>query len=379
MPVHDADIGQAGHLIDDHAEPLPVVPRCIEGRPQPWLERAASVQHESVDQLGDDLPLAGVLLVGTGTVHHVLHGDGLHDRDLRADLVRHDKLGRVARERPRPVADLRRHLRGLGEAGDQPAREVLERDEVAHGSIEAPWPVVERDESIERSLQLRRITLVRESTVGRLDQRSSLLGGLEHGERGDTGVHGILEVMHRVGHVVGPVHDLLLDARLLPGGVGAEPREDGEVIVIGAELAHARLPRPGVLARSIEGGPTEVEADTLVGLGIHDLGLESTEHAEGLGIALEAPDPLREAIELGLTVVAIGRMPQIMGEAGHLDQVGIAPQGRTELAADLGDLQGVGQARAREVRDSRDHDLGLSREAAQRRRVQHACTIPREG
>ncbi len=206
-------------------------------------------------------------------------------------------------------------------------------------------------------------------------------------------MQGVLEVVDGVGHVVGPVHDLLLQAGALPRRALAEPVEDLGVVGVVAELV--RLPaqigtpavidacgittRPGVLAGGVERRPGEIEAGTATGRGVDDLGLQARHHAQCLRIALEATDALGEAIELALPVVAEGRMPEVVGQSGDVDQVGIAPERRSHLARDLGDLQGVRQAGAREVRAARDEDLGGRRQAAQPGRVQHPRAVPGEG
>ena len=105
--------------------------------------------------------------------------------------------------------------------------------------------------------------------------------------------------------------------------------------------------RPGVLGGGVQGGAGEVEADAdqLAGpASRHEaLGLEPGQQAQRLGVALEAAAVLGELVERLFAVVPEGRVAQVVGEAGGLDEVGVAAEGRAELPADLGALQGVGE------------------------------------
>src|SRR5690606_25666526 len=92
-----------------------------------------------------------------------------------------------------------------------------------------------------------------------------------------AGVQTVLDVVHRVGHVVGPVHDLRLEADAGAGGVLAEPVEDRAVVVVHPELRRGRVggvgaPRPGVLGGGVQRGAGEVQADAgdVAGGGVGD-------------------------------------------------------------------------------------------------------------
>ncbi len=62
----------------------------------------------------------------------------------------------------------------------------------------------------------------------------------EHLKRDEARVEGILEIVDGVGHIVGPVHDLLLEAGPLARGTLAQPVEDLGIVGVVAELV--RLP-----------------------------------------------------------------------------------------------------------------------------------------
>ena len=113
--------------------------------------------------------------------------------------------------------------------------------------------------------------------------------------------------------------------------------------------------------------------------GVDDLRLEPRHDAQRLRVALEAADVLGPVVERALAVVTERRVPEVVAQARRVDDVGRQAQRRRELAADLGDLERVGQAVAREVGGARRaQHLRLGGEAPQRRGVQHAGAIARE-
>lgn len=183
----------------------------------------------------------------------------------------------------------------------------------------------------------------------------------------------VLDVVHRVRHVVGPVHDLGLEGGAGAGGVLAEPVEDGAVVLVDAELGGPGVGGvgaawPGVLGGGVQDGPGEVEADRA--FRGEPLGLDAGEESQGLGVALEAAAVLRELVQRLFPVVAERGVTQVVGEAGGFDEVGVAAQGRAQLAAYLGAFQGVGEAGAGAgvpavAAGARGDDLGLACEAAQ--------------
>ena len=107
-------------------------------------------------------------------------------------------------------------------------------------------------------------------------------------------------------------------------------------------------------------------------------GFQPREDPQRLSVALEAPDLRRHLIERRLAVMAERRVAQVMGQARSVDDVGVAAQSSAQLAADLGDLERVGQPVADEVVAARSHHLGLGRQPAPTRRVQHARPIARK-
>ena len=72
-------------------------------------------------------------------------------------------------------------------------------------------------------------------------------------------------------------------------------------------------------------------------------------------------------------------VPQIMCEAGRIDEVGITAERRPELTPYLSALQRVGEPGPREVARAHLDDLGLGGKAAQRGTVQYAGAVPLEG
>ena len=75
-------------------------------------------------------------------------------------------------------------------------------------------------------------------------------------------------------------------------------------------------------------------------------------------------------VERPFAVVTVRRMPDVVGQAGQVDEVGIATQPDGHAAADLRHLQRVGQPGARRLALARPDDLRLVREPAQGGAVQ---------
>ena len=67
-----------------------------------------------------------------------------------------------------------------------------------------------------------------------------------------------------------------------------------------------------------------------------------------------------------------------MGQASHLDQVWVASDGLTKLAADLRALQRVSETRPRKVTFPRNHHLGLPGQSSQCSRVQDTRAVTLE-
>ena len=102
--------------------------------PEPRLQRPAAVEHQGVHELGDDLLLTRVLLLGPGRCMTYSTATAfMTDTSARTS----SGTTRSAPYRvcgPGPYGDLGGHLRRRAEAPDEVAGEVLERDEVAPSS-----------------------------------------------------------------------------------------------------------------------------------------------------------------------------------------------------------------------------------------------------
>ena len=274
--------------------------------------------------------------------------------------------------------------RGAGEAADEVGGEVLQARESGSGAVEREGPLRQAHQSVESVLELFAGEVEAHPGLDRGQQRRVLVGVGEP-RRVEVAVDDrVLEVVHGVGDVVGEVHDLGLDAAHPAGCTRAHPVEDVLVVGVHAELqASARVGHrvrggPRVLARRVEAGAREVEAVAAPG-GIEDLGLEPCHDAQRLRVALESADVGGPVVEGTLAVVPERRVTEVVVQARGVDDIRGEPQGRGELAADLRDLERVGEAVAGEVRGARRaQHLRLRREAAQRRRVQHAGAVARE-
>ena len=113
-------------------------------------------------------------------------------------------------------------------------------------------------------------------------------------------------------------------------------------------------------------------------LGVKDFRLQPGQDAEVLRVALEAAVLGGELVERPFTVVPVGRMPDVVGQPGHVDQVGIAAQPDGHPPADLGHLQRMGQPGARRLTLARPDHLRLVGQPAQRGAVQHPRPVAGE-
>ena len=209
-----------------------------------------------------------------------------------------------------------------------------------------------------------------------LHQRCAFTGRAEGGQVDPPREDAVLDVVHRVRDVVGPVHDLGLEAAPPVGGTVAHPREHGGVGEIGAELPDAGSLHPRVLAGGVQRRAGEVQPAAV------DLGLQPGEDPQRLRVAFEPAAGRTELVEGPLAVVPERRVPDVMGEPGGVDDVRIAPQLLGHPTADLRHLQRVGEPRAGHAGDlgslAGPDDLGLTRQPAQRSGVQDAGAVAGE-
>ena len=109
------------------------------------------------------------------------------------------------------------------------------------------------------------------------------------------------------------------------------------------------------------------------------LRLQPSQQSQRLGIPLEPADVGRDLVQRRLAVVAERRVPEVVRQAGGVDDVGVAAERLAQLAADLRDLQRMGQPVADEVvRSGRDH-LGLGGQPTQRCGVHDPGAVTFEG
>src|ERR1700722_2611695 len=183
--------------------------------------------------------------------------------------------------------------------------------------------------------------------------------------------------MHRISDIVGPVHHLGFQTGPICRRAFAHPGGGVAVGVVKAELASMPTPRPRIFGDRIQPCPGHIQPDAM-SLPVKDFGLQAGQNPEVLRISLKAAVRRRDLIERLLAVMPVRRMSDVVGQTGHIDEVGIAAQPDRHPPPDLGDLQRMGQPRARGVALPRPHDLCLVREAAQRGAVQNPGAIPGE-
>jgi len=85
-----------------------------------------------------------------------------------------------------------------------------------------------------------------------------------------------------------------------------------------------------------------------------------------------------ELIERALAVVAVGRVPDVVGQTGKLHEVKVAAQPDRHAPPDLGHFQGVRQPGARSVTFAGSDNLRLVGQPAQCGAVQYPGPVPGE-
>ena len=190
-------------------------------------------------------------------------------------------------------------------------------------------------------------------------------------------VDGVLDVVHRIGDVVGPVHHLSLQARLALGRARPHPIGCRGIVLVEPELAIVRSSPPRVFRHRIQPGPGEVQPGAVI-LGAKDFRLQAGEDAEVLRVALEAAMLGGQLVQGPFAVVAVWRMADVVGQPGHVDEVGIAAKADRHATPDLRHLQRVGQPGPWRVTLAGPDDLRLVRQPAQGRTVQDPGPVPGE-
>ncbi len=114
----------------------------------------------------------------------------------------------------------------------------------------------------------------------------------------------------------------------------------------------------GYFGDRVQCGPGQVEPGRTP-LGIKDFGLQSGEDPEVLRVALEPAERFGDLVEGTLAVVPVGRVADVVGQAGQVDQVGIAAEPDRHAASDLGHLSEWVKPGARGVTVPRTDHLGL--------------------
>jgi hypothetical protein len=346
---------------------------------------ARARQH--LDQVGQQLPLAGHGQDPVVGLHHVVGGDALEHRHLGAGVIRHDQVGLVAHPRARVRREGRR-ARLLGEAADHVAGEVLQgRQRAAATVVRRRRPGPDGTEPCQRPVEGVFVGVGEVPVAHGGPDR----GDVQPGQVDAAGHDAVLDVVHGVGDVVGEVHHLRLEAPPPTRGTAAEPVEDQPVVVVHPELAHhprgavgvdpcrhrGLVERPRVLGAGVEGGPGQVQPRRAAVVA-EGLRLQPGQQPQGLGVALEPPDAGCRVREHSLPVVAERRVAEVVCERGGLDEVGLTAQRPCQVPRDLGDLEAVGQPVADEVVALRPHHLGLRREPTARRGVHEPGAVTLE-
>ena len=197
-----------------------------------------------------------------------------------------------------------------------------------------------------------------EFALPQLGQRARVIVVGEHAQVDAFGDDAVLDVVHRIGDVVGPVHHLCLQARAVRRRTQTHPGRGLVVLVVEPEFAFPVTARPRIFGDRVQGCSSQVQPSAIP-LCVKYFGLKAGQDSEILRIALEAAMLSRDLVERLLAVVSIGRVSDVVGQAGQLDQIEVAAQPDCHPTPDLRHLQRVRQPGARSVTLTGSNDLRL--------------------
>src|SRR5215207_8863752 len=107
--------------------------------------------------------------------------------------------------------------------------------------------------------------------------------------------------------------------------------------------------------------------------------LELGHNAQGLPVVVKATEILHESRESNFTGVPKGGVPKIMCQTDGFHQIFVAAQGTRERSSNLGNFEGVRQARPKVIAFVVDKDLSFVFKASKPCRVKDSIPVPLEG
>ena len=189
------------------------------------------------DEGVQDLALALVDGLPVFGGHHEGGGQALHHGDLHHGLIRDDQLGVVAGQVFRAVDGAGGLQRALAEPADELAGHVLERRHGLAAAVGLAHPDVGGLQPGQGGVDRGGVVVRQVPLLGVADHAGAVVRVVHPAQLEVPGDDRVLDVVHRVGDVVGEVHDLRLEAGPALRGALADPVEDGQVVLVGAELA----------------------------------------------------------------------------------------------------------------------------------------------
>ena len=274
--------------------------------------------------------------------HDEVGRERLEDRRLGPDLVGDHEMSVVAGQRSVTVLLPRRPLDRQDEPADEAAGHVLEDRQVGASSPVRHGNRAGRQQPVDRPREVVLAEIRRVRGTGQSVDHRHLGRRVEQPGVDGPGRDGVLDVVHRVRHVVGPVHDVGFETAHARFDAVPEPVVDRHVGRIHAELPggpDGLAARPRVLRRRVEAGPGEVETGGTA-VRVEALGLEPGEDAQRLGVPLEPADAGRDGVQRLLAVVTERRVAEVVGEARGVDDVRVAARARRRTPARSGRLRG---------------------------------------
>ena len=224
---------------------------------------------------------------------------------------------------------------------------------------QAPRGLVERPRAVEAGIG--RLHL------GERPARKRHLGKLGEGEH--AGAVAVIDVMIVVGDVVGERRKLRFDRSI------SVERE----ILLGAMTENGLRHRPPrvsgqravMLHQTLQGLPGEVEP-----VEARIFPLKLGDHAQGLGVVVEAPLLAHGGVQRPLSGMAEGRMAEVVGKRQSLGQIFIDAERPRHGAGDLRHFEAMGEPGAVMIALVIDEDLRLVGQPAESGRMQDAVAVP---
>jgi hypothetical protein len=355
MRVQGETVGHAGDEVGDAARPRGLV-GLLETL-SPFVRQILRMRQEMAEQVAHH---------AFGRAHHAHHPRvAIHARkqEVLDGAVSSRHLGREARQRLARLAH--RIGRGRRVQGEAPG---AFRDHILDHAV---------DQASDHLVHQTRLVDAGEAAAALVDDLPHQRDGGEILEVEQLGAQPVVDIVGIVGDVVGDGRDLRLEAGMAPElqvlqlRIIEDRRRHRAVAAGRATLAVDQ--RPVVLDDAFQGLPGEIEP-----IEGRIPALDRGHDPQRLSVVVEAAEAGEAGIQGPLARMAERRVAEVVGERQGLGKILVQAQRAGERAGDLGDFQGMGEARPVVVALVEHEYLGLVLEPAKRRRVDDPVAIAPE-